>query len=151
MSINKVILVGNVGQDPEIRTLSDGREIANFSLATSESWKDKSTGEKKEKTEWHRLVIFSQGLVNIVKNYVKKGTKLYVEGSVQTRKWTDAQGVEKFTTEIVLQNFNSSLQILDSRERSSGQSSSSSDYSNNKSRNNNSDISVEENDDEIPF
>ena len=151
MSINKVILVGNVGQYPEIRTLSDGREIANFSLATSESWKDKSTGEKKEKTEWHRLVIFSQGLVNIVKNYVKKGTKLYVEGSVQTRKWTDAQGVEKFTTEIVLQNFNSSLQILDSRERSSGQSSSSSDYSNNKSRNNNSDISVEENDDEIPF
>lgn len=151
MSINKVILVGNVGQDPEVRTLSDGREIANFSLATSESWKDKSTGEKKEKTEWHRLVIFSQGLVNIVKNYVKKGTKLYVEGSVQTRKWTDAQGVEKFTTEIVLQNFNSSLQILDSRERSSGQSPSSSDYSNNKSRNNNSDISVEENDDEIPF
>ena len=151
MSINKVILVGNVGQDPEVRTLSDGREIANFSLATSESWKDKSTGEKKEKTEWHRLVIFSQGLVNIVKNYVKKSTKLYVEGSVQTRKWTDAQGVEKFTTEIVLQNFNSSLQILDSRERSSGQSSSSSDYSSNKSRNNNSDISVEENDDEIPF
>ena len=151
MSINKVILVGNVGQDPEVRTLSDGREIANFSLATSESWKDKSTGEKKEKTEWHRFVIFSQGLVNIVKNYVKKGTKLYVEGSVQTRKWTDAQGVEKFTTEIVLQNFNSSLQILDSRERSSGQSSSSSDYSSNKSRNNNSDISVEENDDEIPF
>ena len=151
MSINKVILVGNVGQDPEVRTLSDGREIANFSLATSESWKDKSTGEKKEKTEWHRLVIFSQGLVHIVKNYVKKGTKLYVEGSVQTRKWTDAQGVEKFTTEIVLQNFNSSLQILDSRERSSGQSSSSSDYSSNKSRNNNSDISVEENDDEIPF
>ncbi len=151
MSINKVILVGNVGQDPEVRTLSDGREIANFSLATSESWKDKSTGEKKEKTEWHRVVIFSQGLVNIVKNYVKKGTKLYLEGSVQTRKWTDAQGVEKFTTEIVLQNFNSSLQILDSRERSSGQSSSSSDYSSNKSRNNNSDISVEENDDEIPF
>ena len=151
MSINKVILVGNVGQDPEVRTLSDGREIANFSLATSESWKDKSTGEKKEKTEWHRVVIFSQGLVNIVKNYVKKGTKLYVEGSVQTRKWTDAQGVEKFTTEIVLQNFNSSLQILDSRERSTGQSSSSSDYSSSKSKNNNADIHVEESDDEIPF
>ncbi len=151
MSINKVILVGNVGQDPEVRTLSDGREIANFSLATSESWKDKSTGEKKEKTEWHRVVIFSQGLVNIVKNYVKKGTKLYVEGSVQTRKWTDAQGVEKFTTEIVLQNFNSSLQILDSRERSPGQSSSSSDYSSSKSKNNNTDIHVEESDDEIPF
>jgi single-strand DNA-binding protein len=151
VSINKVILVGNVGQDPEVRTLSDGREIANFSLATSESWKDKSTGEKKEKTEWHRVVIFSQGLVNIVKNYVKKGTKLYVEGSVQTRKWNDAQGVEKFTTEIVLQNFNSSLQILDSRERSTGQSSSSSDYSSSKSKNNNTDIHVEESDDEIPF
>ena len=109
MSINKVILVGNVGQDPEIRTLSDGREIANFSLATSESWKDKSTGEKKEKTEWHRLVIFSQGLVNIVKNYVKKGTKLYIEGAIQSRKWTDNQGVEKTTTEIVLQGFNASL------------------------------------------
>ncbi len=151
MSINKVILVGNVGQDPEIRSIADGREIANLSLATSESWKDKSTGEKKEKTEWHRVVIFSQGLVNIVKNYVKKGTKLYVEGSLQTRKWTDAQGVEKYTTEIVLQNFNSSLQILDARERSGNSSSSSSDYSSSKSRNNNADISVEENDDEIPF
>ncbi|MBU6140940.1 MAG: single-stranded DNA-binding protein [Proteobacteria bacterium] len=151
MSINKVILVGNVGQDPETRSTSDGREIANFSLATSESWKDKSTGEKKEKTEWHRVVVFSQGLVGIVKNYVKKGTKIYIEGSLQTRKWSDAQGVEKYTTEIVLQNYNSTLQILDSRERSSGGSSSSSDYSSSKSRSNNADISVEESDDEIPF
>ena len=152
MSINKVILVGNVGQDPEIRSISDGREIANFSLATSESWKDKNSGEKKEKTEWHRVVIFSQGLVNIVKNYVKKGTKLYVEGALQTRKWTDNQGVEKYTTEIVLQNFNSSLQILDSRERSGGGSSYSPEYSQNKSRDNNhQDIHVEESDDEIPF
>lgn len=152
MSINKVILVGNVGQDPEIRSIADGREIANFSLATSESWKDKSTGEKKEKTEWHRIVIFSQGLTSIVKNYVKKGTKLYVEGALQTRKWTDNQGVEKFTTEIVLQNFNSSLQILDSRERSGGHSSSpSSDYSQSKSKNSGQDIHVEESDDEIPF
>lgn len=149
MSINKVILVGNVGQDPEVRTTQDGREIANFSLATSESWKDKATGEKRDKTEWHRVVIFSQGLVSIVKNYVKKGSKLYIEGSLQTRKWTDPQGIEKFTTEIALQNFNSTLQILDSRDRqSSGDSSYSSGSSNGKSRN---DVSVEENDDEIPF
>ena len=115
MSINKVILVGNVGQDPEVRTTQDGREIANFSLATSESWKDKATGEKRDKTEWHRVVIFSQGLVSIVKNYVKKGSKLYIEGSLQTRKWTDPQGIEKFTTEIVLQGFNSTIQLLDGK------------------------------------
>lgn len=151
MSINKVILVGNLGQDPEIRSISDGREVANFSLATSESWKDKNSGEKKEKTEWHRVVIFSQGLVNIVKNYVKKGSKLYIEGSLQTRKWTDNNGVEKYTTEIVLQNFNSTLQILDSRDRNSSSSSSSHDYSSSNSRNNNTNISVEESDDEIPF
>ena len=148
MSINKVILVGNVGQDPEIRSTQDGREIANFSLATSESWKDKNTGEKKEKTEWHRVVIFSQGLINVVRNYVKKGTKLYIEGSLQTRKWTDNQGVEKFTTEIALQNFNSTLQILDSRERNNSSDSSYSS-SNQKSRHN--DVAVEEMDDEIPF
>ena len=109
MSINKVILVGNVGQDPEVRSTSDGREIANFSMATTESWKDKVTGEKKDKTEWHRVVIFSQGLVGVVKNYVKKGSKLYIEGQLQTRKWTDNSGVERYTTEVVLQNFNSCL------------------------------------------
>jgi single-strand DNA-binding protein len=147
VSINKVILVGNVGQDPEIRSSSDGREIANFSLATSESWKDKNSGEKKEKTEWHKVVVFSQGLVGIVKNYVKKGSKLYLEGSLQTRKWTDAQGVEKYTTEVVLQNYSSSLQILDSRDRGGAQNN---DYSPSKSSRNN-DISIEENDDEIPF
>lgn len=151
MSINKVILVGNVGQDPEIRSTQDGREIASFSIATSESWKDKATGEKKEKTEWHRLVIFSQGLVGVVRNYVKKGTKLYIEGSLQTRKWTDKDGAEKYTTEIVLQNFNSTLQILDSRgdRSSSGDSSYSQGSSSSKPRNN--DVSIEENDDEIPF
>lgn len=150
MSINKVILVGNVGQDPEIRSTNDGREIANFSLATSESWKDKNTGEKKDKTEWHRVSVFSQGLVGIVKNYVKKGTKLYIEGSLQTRKWTDNQGIEKYTTEITLQNFNSTLQILDSKDRSSSSDSySSSSASSSKSRSN--DIAIEEHDDEIPF
>ena len=112
MSINKVILIGNVGTDPEIRNTNDGREIASFSLATSESWKDKNSGEKKEKTEWHRLVVFSQGLVGIVKNYVKKGSKLYIEGQLQTRKWTDKDGADKYTTEIVLQGFNSTIQLL---------------------------------------
>jgi len=112
MSINKVILVGNVGQEPEIRNTQDGREIASFSIATTESWKDKNSGEKKEKTEWHRIVIFSPNLVSIVKLYVKKGSKLYIEGSLQTRKWKDNFGVEKYTTEIVLQQYNSTLQIL---------------------------------------
>ena len=151
MSINKVILVGNVGQDPDIRSTSDGRELANFSLATSESWKDKNSGEKKEKTEWHKVVIFSQGLVGIVKNYVKKGSKLYIEGSMQTRKWTDKDGVEKYTTEVVLQNFNSTLQILDSRDRNSSSSGDSYSSSQSSSKPKNTNVSVEETDDEIPF
>jgi single-strand DNA-binding protein len=154
MSINKVILVGNVGQDPEIRSTQDGREIANFSIATSESWKDKNTGERKDKTEWHRVAVFSQGLVTIIKNYVKKGTKLYIEGAIQSRKWTDNQGVEKTTTEIVLQNYNSTLQILDSRERGSNNdnySSNSNSHSNHKKSSSREDISVDENDDEVPF
>jgi single-strand DNA-binding protein len=112
MSINKVILIGNCCKDPEIRTTQDGKEIASFSLATNESWKDKSSGEKKEKVEFHRVVVFSSGLANIVKNYVKKGSKLYIEGQLQTRKWTDKDGVEKYTTEIVLQGFNSVIQLL---------------------------------------
>jgi len=117
MSINKVIIIGNLGKDPEIRQTKDGKEIANFSIATSESWKDKSTGEKKEKTEWHKISIFSQGLVSIVKQYVKKGSKLYIEGALQTRKWTDDSGAEKYSTEIVLKDYNSTLQILNSMEK----------------------------------
>ncbi|MES2678073.1 MAG: single-stranded DNA-binding protein [Pseudomonadota bacterium] len=161
MSINKVILVGNVGSDPEIRNTNDGREIASFSLATSESWKDKATGEKKDKTEWHRLVVFSQGLVGIVKNYVKKGSKLYVEGQLQTRKWTDKDGADKYTTEIVLQNFNSTLQILDSANRSSGGNAGGANYDNYDSspknssakntKNNDSGGHNEDLDDDIPF
>lgn len=114
MTINKVIIIGNLGQDPEIRKTQDGREIANFSIATSEKWFDKSTGEKKERTEWHKISVFSQGLVDIIKQYVKKGSKLYIEGALQTRKWKDGNGIEKYSTEIVLQNFNSTLQILNS-------------------------------------
>jgi single-strand DNA-binding protein len=119
MSINKVIIIGSVGQDPEIRTTQDGREIASFSVATSESWKDKNSGEKKEKTEWHRIVVFSSGISGIVKNYVKKGSKLYIEGQLQTRKWTDKDGVEKYSTEIILQGFGAVLQLLNNKSEES--------------------------------
>ena len=113
-SVNKVILIGNVGRDPEIRQSADGRKIINLSVATSETWKDKS-GERQEKTEWHRVVIFNQALADIAERYVKKGSKLYVEGALQTRKWTDNSGVEKYTTEVVLGNFRGKLTLLDSK------------------------------------
>src|SRR5712672_632671 len=112
-SVNKVILVGNLGRDPEIRRTQDGRPIANLSVATSDSWRDKTTGERKEKTEWHRVVIFSEGLCKVVEQYLKKGSKVYLEGSLQTRKYQDKDGQEKYSTEIVLQNFNSTLVMLD--------------------------------------
>ena len=114
-SVNKVILVGNLGKDPEIRRTQDGRPIANLSVATSESWRDKTTGERKEKTEWHRVVIFNEGLCKIVEQYLKKGSKVYLEGALQTRKWTDKDGNDKYSTEVVLQGFNSSLTMLDGR------------------------------------
>jgi single-strand DNA-binding protein len=114
-SVNKVILVGNVGKDPEIRRTQDGRPIANLSIATSETWRDKNSGERKEKTEWHRVVIFSEPLCKVVEQYVKKGAKLYIEGALQTRKWTDQAGVEKYSTEVVLQGFNGQLTMLDSK------------------------------------
>lgn len=114
-SVNKVILIGHCGKDPEVRTMQNGGKVANVSLATSESWKDKATGERKEKTEWHRVVIFGE-LANIAERYVKKGSKLYVCGSLQTRKWTDQQGVEKYSTEVVLQGFNSELTMLDGKQ-----------------------------------
>jgi len=112
-SVNKVILVGNLGADPEVRRLQDGRPVANLRIATSESWRDKATGERKEKTEWHRVVIFNEGLAKIAEQYLKKGAKVYIEGQLQTRKWTDQQGVEKYSTEVVLQGFNSALTMLD--------------------------------------
>ena len=114
-SLNKVMLIGNLGRDPEIRRTQDGRAIANFSIATSESWRDKNTGERKEKTEWHRIVCFSEGLNRVIEQYVKKGTKVFVEGQLQTRKWTDQAGVEKYSTEVVLQGFNGTLTLLDTR------------------------------------
>ena len=114
-SVNKVILVGNLGKDPEIRRTQDGRPIANLSIATSETWRDKATGERKEKTEWHRVVIFNEGLCKVAEQYLKKGAKVYIEGALQTRKWTDQSGVEKYSTEVVLQGFNSTLTMLESR------------------------------------
>lgn len=114
-SVNKVILIGNVGADPEIRRTQDGRPIANLRIATSESWRDKNTGERREKTEWHRVVVFNEGLCKVIEQYVKKGAKLYIEGALQTRKWTDQSGVEKYSTEIVLQGFNSTLTMLDGK------------------------------------
>ncbi len=113
--LNKVTLIGNVGQDPDIRSTDSGKEIATLSLATSERWKDKSSGEKKEKTEWHRIVVFNEGLVKIVKSYVKKGSRLYIEGALATRKWTDKDGVERYTTEILL-NFGATLHLLDKKD-----------------------------------
>lgn len=111
-SVNKVILVGNVGRDPEIRATNSGERIANLSLATSESWRDKSSGEKREKTEWHRVVIFNDRLTDVVEKYVTKGSKLYVEGSLQTRKWTDSGGAERYSTEIVLTKFRGEIVLL---------------------------------------
>ena len=114
-SVNKVILVGNLGADPEIKRTQDGRPIANLRIATSETWRDKNSGERKEKTEWHRVVIFNEGLCRVAEQYLKKGAKVYIEGQLQTRKWTDQNNVEKYSTEVVLQNFNSVLTMLDSR------------------------------------
>jgi single-strand DNA-binding protein len=128
-SVNKVILVGNLGKDPEIRRTQDGRPIANLSVATSEQWRDKATGERKEKTEWHRVVIFSEGLAKVAEQYLKKGAKVYIEGQLQTRKWTDQSGVEKYSTEVVLQGFNSNLTMLDGRGGGAGGGGAFSDES----------------------
>lgn len=114
-SVNKVILIGNLGADPEIRRTQDNRPIAHLRVATSENWRDKSTGERRERTEWHRVVIFNEGLCKIVEQYLKKGSKVYLEGQLQTRKWQDKEGQDRYSTEVVLQGFNSSLTMLDSR------------------------------------
>ena len=126
-SVNKVILVGNLGKDPEIRRTQDGRPIANLSVATSESWRDKTTGERKEKTEWHRVVVFNEGLCKVIEQYLKKGSKVYLEGALQTRKWTDKDGHDKYSTEVVLQGFNSTLTMLDTRSGGGGASAGPSD------------------------
>ncbi len=127
-SVNKVILVGNLGRDPEIRTTNDGTKVANLSLATSETWRDRNTGERRERTEWHRVVIFNDRLVDVVEKYVSKGSKLYIEGQLQTRKWTDRDGQERYTTEVVLQRFRGELTMLDSRGGGGGDFGGGSDF-----------------------
>ena len=119
-SVNKAILIGNLGRDPEIRSTQDGTKIANFSVATSENWRDRSTGERRERTEWHRVVIFDEKLTEIAEKYLRKGSKVYVEGQIQTRKWQDQSGQEKYTTEVVLNRFRGTLTMLDSRRDSEG-------------------------------
>jgi single-strand DNA-binding protein len=119
-SVNKVILVGNLGKDPEVRSSQDGTKIVNFSLATSETWNDKASGERKEKTEWHRVVVFNERIADVVEKYVRKGSKVYVEGSLQTRKWTDQSGQDKYTTEVVIGRFRGELTMLDSRGEGAG-------------------------------
>lgn len=120
-SVNKVILVGNLGADPEIRRTQDGRPICNLRIATSESWRDRNSGERREKTEWHRVVIFNEGLCKVAEQYLRKGAKVYIEGQLQTRKWQNQQGQDQYSTEIVLQGFNSSLTMLDGRGEGGGQ------------------------------
>jgi len=149
-SVNKVILIGNLGADPEVRHTQDGRPIVNLRVATSESWRDKSSGERRERTEWHRVVIFNEGLAKIAEQYLRKGSKVFLEGSLQTRKWQDQSGQDRYSTEVVLQGFNSSMTMLDSKSSegggnfaSGGGSSSSSGGSDEFQR---GDI-----DDEIPF
>lgn len=156
-SVNKVILIGNLGNEPEARMMQSGDEVVNLSLATSESWKDKNTGERRENTQWHRVVIFNQGLVKVAKSYLHKGSKVYIEGQLETRKWTDQNGNDKYTTEVVLRPFRGELTMLDSR-NSGGDSMSS--YNNNNNQNfasgpadtqNNGPAHVDEMEDEIPF
>ena len=149
-SLNKVLLIGRLGADPEIKQMVTGKSVARLSLATSQSWKDKSTGEKKEKTEWHRIVVFNEGLVNVVQQYLKKGAQIYVEGQLSTRKWKDEQsGQDKYSTEIIIQGFNSSLTMLGGGGRSVQNETTSKSISKNSD-----DVSqMEQNDldDEIPF
>ncbi len=153
-SLNKVTLIGNLGADPEVRTMGNGKKVATFSLATTENWTDKTTNERKENTEWHRVVIFNEVLLRVVEDYVKKGSKLYLEGNLQTRKWQDQSGQDKYTTEIVVQNFRGTLILLDSRSDSVtaipsntpdsiGQPSTGSSPS--------AEVNADEFDDEIPF
>lgn len=143
-SVNKVILIGRLGQDPQVNSTQDGREIANLSIATSESWKDKNSGERKEKTEWHKVVIYNDNIAKLAKNYLKKGSKVYVEGALQTRKYTDKAGIEKYTTEIVLQNFGGKLMMLDGKD--SAQPAEEQTYSTSAKEAHNAPL-----DDDIPF
>jgi len=157
-SVNKVILIGNVGQDPEIRSFQSGGKVCNLSIATSERWKDRESKEQKERTQWHRVVVFNENLINLIEMYVKKGSKLFIEGQLETRKWTDASGQEKYSTEVVLRNFKGELTFLDSR--SNNNDNDSIESNNQKSEVKNSELNQVVNepssidsdiDDDIPF
>ena len=153
-SLNKVLLIGRLGNDPEVRSTQDGRTVVNFSIATSETWKDKNTNERKEKTEWHRVVVFNEGLSKIIQQYVKKGSRIYIEGQLQTRKWQDQSGQDKYTTEIVLQNYSGSMTILDNQNDGTGLNSPPPEQitePNKTEANNAEDIVADDFDDEIPF
>ncbi len=156
-TVNKVILIGNLGKDPEIRTTQDGREIANITIATSENWTDKNSGERREKTEWHKVAIFNPGLVGLTKKYLHKGSKVFVEGQLQTRKWQDNCGQDRYVTEVVIQGYNGALTFLDSKGGQGGgnyASNNDSGSANHSSANNNSHANNDfaaELDDEIPF
>ena len=153
-SVNKVILLGNLGRDPEIRSMQSGSKMAAFSIATSKRWKDRSTQEQKEKTSWHNIVVFGDGLVDIVEKYVKKGSKIYVEGELQTRKWQDQEGKDRYTTEVILQGYNCNLTLLDSR-NSNNQSNNQDQISqDNKSSDDNifeESVDSSESEEDIPF
>lgn len=156
-SVNKVILIGNLGRDPEIRTFQNGGKVANLRIATSESWKDRNSGERRERTEWHSVVVMSEGLVNVVERFLKKGSKIYVEGQLETRKWQDQSGQDRYATEVVLRNFGGTLQMLDGRSDGAGSrdSGSGGGYRSESSSSRDSSMSSGGNrsdyDDEIPF
>ncbi|MEG9862298.1 MAG: single-stranded DNA-binding protein [Parvularculales bacterium] len=149
-SVNKVILVGNLGADPEVRHTQDGRPICNLRVATSESWKDRNTGERRERTEWHRVVIFTEGLARIAEQYLHKGSKVYLEGQLQTRKWQDQSGQDRYSTEVVLQGFNATMTMLDSRSGGGGERSESPNYGASGQDSSGGGTSYDM-DDEIPF
>ena len=150
-SLNKVMIIGNLGADPEVRTFQNGGKVCNLRIATSESWKDKNTGERRDKTEWHSVSIFAEGLVRICEQYLKKGSKVFVEGSLQTRKWQDQSGADRYSTEVVLQGFNGTLTMLDSRNGSNGDFDVSKDPNQINSDSNTLSSSTSDIDDEIPF
>jgi single-strand DNA-binding protein len=150
-SVNKVILIGNLGKDPEIKANADGRKIGLLSIATSESWRDKATGERKEKTEWHRVVIFNEALVKVAEQYLKKGAKVYIEAQLQTRKWTDQAGADRYTTEVVLNSYHAQLTMLDRRQGGPGLPDSEADYGRETTRGGDAGAGKPDIADEIPF
>lgn len=149
-SVNKVILVGNLGNDPDVRSMQSGDDVCNLSIATSETWKDKASGEKKERTQWHKVVIFNQPLVTVARNYLKKGAKVYIEGSLETRKWQDKDGKDQYTTEVVLRPYSGNLTMLDGR-REGGASAGNDDYSSAPPSGGNRSAKIDEMEDDIPF